>query len=512
MKRTLVLVAVAASLCCGSAFAQRRNAAASGFNDEFHWLNEFNKASTVMVVEQGIVSKELGARIADGVAKVIADGAKPGAKRPGDYLAYEPLLLEYAGPDATRMHSGRSRQDIIPTNRRVMLRERTLALMQAMVSARQKLLETAGEHAKTIVPGYTNGVQAQPTTYGHYLLGFASAYSRQGERLRQAYARLNLNPLGVAVYGTSSFPVNRARLAELLGFDGNVENGYDAAQISIMDVPVELASVASLSALTTASLTADVHTQYHQTTPWLLIREGSETHGSSIMPQKRNPTVLNNLRLSSSLVVGDAQTVTIVAHNVTPGMPDYKRDQSHRPLEGAITMFGHLQRFFDNLAVNVPAALDEVNKEYSTTTELADVLQREADIPFRVGHHFASELVTFGRKASIGPGEIAFPDVKAVWAEAAKKYSAPAVFPLTEKRFREALSAEGMVNASKGLGGPQPAEVARMLESEKKKLAADVKWLETQRAQLEQAQAKLDKAFATVAASASTSTPVPAKR
>ncbi|QJR12071.1 Argininosuccinate lyase [Usitatibacter rugosus] len=497
MKKTFFLVAVAATLCCGSAFAQRR--AAATFNDEFYWLNEFNKASTVMVVEQGIVSKELGARIADGVSKVIADGAKPGARRPGDYLQYEPLLLAYAGPDATRMHSGRSRQDIIPTNRRVMLRERTLALMEAMTAARQKLLETAGKHQKTIVPGYTNGVQAQPTTYGHYLLGFSSAYARQGERLRQAYARLNQNPLGVAVYGTSSFPINRVRLAELLGFDGNVENGYDAAQLSIMDVPVELDSVAALSALTTGSLVADVHTQYHQTTPWLLIQEGSETHGSSIMPQKRNPTVLNNLRLSSSLVVGDAQLSVIVAHNVTPGMPDSKRDHSHRALEDAIAMFGHLQRFFENLVVNAPAALAEVNKEYSTTTELADVLQREADIPFRVGHHFASELVTFGRSAGIGPSEISFADAKIVWSEAAKKYNAPAAFPLTEKRFRDSLSAEGMVAASRGLGGPQPAEVARMLESEKKKLAADVEWLQAQRGRLEQAQSKLDQAFGALA-------------
>ncbi|QJR15919.1 lyase family protein [Usitatibacter palustris] len=496
--RVLILAAVAASFFFGSAFAQRR--AGPAFNDEFHWLNEFNKASTVMVVEQGIVSRELGSRIADGVAKVIADGAKPGAKRPGDYLAYEPLLLAYAGPDATRMHSGRSRQDIIPTNRRVMLRERTLALMQAMVAARQKLLETAGQHTKTIVPGYTNGVQAQPTTYGHYLLGFASAYSRHGERLRQAYARLNQNPLGVAVYGTSSFPVNRVRLAELLGFDGNVENGYDAAQLSIMDVPVEIDSVAAFAALTTASMTADAHTQYHQTSPWLLIREGAETHGSSIMPQKRNPTVLNNLRLSSSLVVGDAQGTVIVAHNVPPGMPDYKRDHSHGALEGAITMFGHLQRYFENLAVNVPVALAEVNKEYSTTTELADVLQREADIPFRIGHHFASELVTFGRKAGVGPGGISYRDAKQVWAEAAKKYGAPPVFPLTEKRFRESLSAEGMLAASRGLGGPQPAEVARMLESEKQKLAADVEWLQAQRGKLEQAQANLDKAFASLAA------------
>jgi argininosuccinate lyase len=469
------------------------------YADEFHWLNEFNKASTVMVVEQGIVPRALGTKIAIGLNKVIADGAKPGAKRPGDYLQYEPLLIAEAGPDATRMHSGRSRQDIIPTNRRVMLRERTLAMMEAMTAAREKLLAVAAENAGTIVPGYTNGVQAQPTTLGHYLLGFASAYSRHAERTRQAYARLNLNPLGVAVYGTSSFPVNRARLAELLGFDGNVENGYDAAQLSPMDTGAEMGAVASFAALTTGSLVADIHTQYHQTQPWLLIREGTETHTSSIMPQKRNPTILNNLRMQSSQVVADAATVAIIAHNVTPGMPDYKREQANKPLEDATTMFVSLRRLFENLAVNPAAGLAEVNKEYSTTTELADVLQREADVPFRVGHHFASEVVSFGRARGLKPAELPFAEVTRIWTESARHYDASPTFPLPEKRFRESLSAEGMIAASKGLGGPQPAEVARMLAAEKARLAADAEWLRAQRAKLREAQARLDAAFAALA-------------
>ena len=109
-------------------------------HDNFYWLGEFNKASTVMVVEQGIVPAPLGGKIAEGVARVIEDGEKPGARRPGDYLQYEPLVIAYAGPDATRMHSGRSRQDILATTRRAQLRERLLDCMDAMNAARGKLL------------------------------------------------------------------------------------------------------------------------------------------------------------------------------------------------------------------------------------------------------------------------------------------------------------------------------------------------------------------------------------
>jgi argininosuccinate lyase len=394
------------------------------------------------------------------------------------------------------MHSGRSRQDILSTTRRVMMRERALELMQAMAMSRDRIVSLASQHVDTIIPAYTNGVQAQPTTYAHYLLAFASAYDRHAERLRQAYARLNLSPLGSAALGTSSFPVNRPRLAELLGFDGVAENSYDANQVAVMDVAGEVANIASLAALTTGSLVQDIHTQYHQTSPWLLIQEGDLTRVSSIMPQKRNPNVLNTLRLQASTVVGDATAYSFQAHNVTPGMPDYKREQPNRALDDATEMFRQLTALLDNLVVFPERALAEVNADYSTTTELADVLQREADVAFRVGHHFASELVNFGRKNGLKPADITFADAERIYAEAGKRFGMQdAKLPLTEARFRSSLSPEGMVNASKGMGGPQPAEVRRMLDVEKKHLADDQAWMRQQQAKLAQAQARLDTAF-----------------
>src|SRR5258708_16770128 len=107
------------------------------------------------------------------------------------------------------MPSGRSRQDILATTRRVMRRERALDLADAMNAARDKLVALAGKHVDTIVPAYTNGVQAQPLTYGHYLLAFAAAFDRHHQRLREAYARLNLIPMGSATLATANLPVNR---------------------------------------------------------------------------------------------------------------------------------------------------------------------------------------------------------------------------------------------------------------------------------------------------------------
>lgn len=474
--------------------------AAPAYPDNFHWLNEFNKAAVIVTVEEKVIPRELGKKVAVGLTKVIEDGAKPGARRPGDYLQYEPLLVAEAGADASRIHSGRSRQDILAATRRVMLRDRLLNLQQSLNNANARVIALATEHADTIVPGYTNGVQAQPTTLGHYLLAYSASLGRTSDRLAQAYARLNQNPLGTAVYGTSSFPINRERLAVLLGFDGLVVNSYDATQLSTMDVSAELAAATSIAALAVGGLVNDIHTQYHQTRPWLLIQEGANTHTSSIMPQKRNPTILNNLRLTASTVVGDAQTYFIQSHNVTPGMPDYKREQVQRVLEGGITMFDQLASLLGSLAINKARAAEEVAAEYSTTTELADVLQREVDVPFRIGHHFASELVTIGRARSAPPAAITMADVAQAWDSTRAKYpEAPARFPLAEKRFRESLSPEGMLAAAKGTGGPQPASVKKMLDAARQKQAADVAWLTQQRKKLDDATKALNAAFLAIA-------------
>lgn len=476
---------------------------ASRDRDNYFWIGEFNKASTVMVTERGIVPRALATTIANAVSQVIADGEKPGAKRPGDYLQYEPLLTAIAGPDVTRMHSGRSRQDILATNRRVMQRDRFLDLFAAMDVTRGKLIELAAKHQTTIVPAYTNGVQAQPTTYGHYLLAFASAFDRDAERLRQAWARLNLSPMGSAALGTSSFPIDRPRLAALLGFDGVAENSYDADQLAAIDIGAELVNVASTMALTTGAFVQDVHTQYHQSKPWILLQQGALTGTSSIMPQKRNPYGLNVLRLQASEVIGAAETFLLEAHNVTPGMPDYKREQSQKTLEDATAMFGLYSALIDGLVVNPERALAEVEGDYSTTTELADTLQRVSDVPFRIGHHFASELVDYGRSHDLAPGQIPFAEAQRIYTASAQAFGqSDAKLPLDEAQFRRSLSAHGMVEASQGLGGPQPAEIARMLEVERTVLASDQAWLKERQAKLAGAQEQLDKAFESLKVSA----------
>lgn len=442
--------------------------------DEFHWLGQVNKASAVMLVEQGIVPKDVGAQIAAAVSKVLSDGNEAGAARPGDYLDFERLLIAVGGPEVTRVHSGRSRQDIKGTVRRLFLREDLLTAFERLIDTRLGLLAAADAHRDAIIPAYTYGVQAQPTSFGHYVGAYAEALGRTADRYREAWSRVNQSSLGSAALGTSSFPVNRRRLAELLGFDGNVTNGM---------------------------LAQDITAQYTHVKPWLTLSGSDVTGTSSIMPQKRNPTALVELRQQASTIVGQAMTYTVQSHNVAQGMEDYKADTPSQVLRASAAMYGAVVKLVAALVFNEDRALDEVNAEYSTTTELADTLQRVADVPFRVGHHFASELVNYGRSRNLRPAQIPYDEARRIYAESAHFFEQRAAqLPLGEADFRKSLTPQHMIQSAQGLGGPQPREVARLLAEERARIAADREWLSGRRAKLQQADTTREAAFAALTA------------
>jgi argininosuccinate lyase len=181
-------------------------------------------------------------------------------------------------------------------------------------------------------------------------------------------------------------------------------------------------------------------------------------------------------------------TYTLQSHNVSSGMEDYKMDTPTQALNAAARLFESLSTLVKALTFDEKRALEEVNQEYSTTTELADTLQRVADVPFRVGHHFASELVNFGRARNLRPSEIPFQEAQRIYAESARHFQQlESRLPLTEAEFRRSLTPENMVQSAQGLGGPQPSEVERMLVLERERLLNDRRWLVERRAALQRA-------------------------
>ena len=466
--------------------------------DLFYWFGRINMASTVANVERGIIPAELAGPIARGVAHSISQGAVPGGKRPGDVLQTEKIITDFAGPDATLIHTGRSRQDMHPTLTMGQLRVELLDFTDRLTELRAQLLELAGQNVETFVPAYTNGVQAMPTSYGQYLLAFADSFTRDGERIRQAWVRADRSALGSAVLANSSWSLDRNRLADLLGFQALAVNGYDGTQISPNDVGVEVAQIAGSTALRVGALMQDIHVQYHQTRPWLLLVPG-KTYTSSAMPQKANPGVIQDTRALASDVVASAQNVVLRAHNVTPGMIDYKyswTDARARTFVLGSQMLRDASDVMASLRVDARRSLEELESEWTTSMELAETLQRENRIPFRVGHHFASEVVLYARAHGLQPKEFPYSEAVRIYAEAGKMYKlTDSRLPLDEATFRRTLSPEAMVRTRVGIGGPQPAEVRRMLGEAQKALLADRQWLGERRQHLATAEAKLNVAF-----------------
>ncbi len=478
--------------------------------DEFFWLGEINKASTVINSEQGLLDRSLAPKLAKGIAKVIEAGGQPGAKRPSTVITFEPLMIKEAGVEVTLIHAGRSSQDMHATYRAAIMRDRLLLLADQLNRATRTMVDLAATHRDTVVPNYTNGVAAQPNSYGHYLLGLAAGLDRDAQRIRETYARVDLSPMGTTVLNGTSWPLDRQRMADYLGFAGLVENAYDASQIAAADLPVEVGGIVTGIALHVGGFIEDVMTQYAQARPWILLREGGGTIGggntyvSSAMPQKRNPGLLNGTREDASTALSLAMGPVFRAHNIPPGMPDAKGVKVNSAMiDSATKALQGLDRILKALAIDPERALEELNSDWTASQELADVLMRKYKLPFRAGHHFASEVVDYAKLNNIKPTEFPYAQAQAIYRKAATEMGlAAAELPMSEAEFRATLDPVAIIKNRATSGGPQPAEMDRMLAEAKQRIDRQDAWIKDRRAKIVAGLAKLDADFGTLAKSA----------
>lgn len=465
--------------------------------DEFFWLGEINKASAVINTDEGLLDKSMAPRLAAGVAKVIADGNQPGAQRPRNVITFEPLLIKAAGEDITLLHAGRSSQDMLATLRSAILRDDLLNLADQLNKTSTTLVALAQKYAATIVPNYTNGVAAQPNSYGHYLLGYAAALDRDAQRIRETYARVDRSSMGTTVLNGTSWPLDRTRMAGYLGFSAIVDNAYDASQLSSVDEPVEVSAIVTSVALHTGSFVQDVMTQYAESRPWILLQEGGvNTYVSSAMPQKRNPGLLNRTRSEASTAVTLAMGAILQAHNLPPGMSDAKDVETNNAMVGsAIKVLEDWNTVLNALVINPERALEELNSDWTASQELADVLMRKYKLPFRVGHHFASNVVEYARQNDIKPLAFPYADAQRIYTQTVANTPYAGALPMSEAEFRSTLDPVAIVDHRETVGGPQPAEMTRMLKNARERLAQQNDWIQTRRGTIDGSLAKLDRDF-----------------
>ena len=303
--------------------------------------------------------------------------------------------------------------------------------------------------------------------------------------------------MGTAVLNGTSWPLNRARMADYLGFAATVDNAYDAAQVASSENPVEVGAIVTSVCLHAGNFIADVMMQYGQARPWILLQEGeATTYVSSAMPQKRNPGLLNATRRQASAAISQAMGAVIQAHNLPPGMSDPKEVGPNRELvNSAITVLRGWDRILNSLVISPARALEELNSDWTASQELADVLMRKYQLPFRIGHHFASELVEFAKARDLKPLGFPYAEARRIYAQAVQGMQAPPDLPMSEAEFRASLDPAAIVRNRVTAGGPQPAEMARMLGAGTQGLAQQAEWIAGRRARIDAALAKLEGDF-----------------
>jgi len=466
--------------------------------DEFFWLGEINKATAVINTDEGLLERGMAPRIAAGLDTVLRAGAQPGGRRPSTVITFEPLLIQAAGVEATLLHAGRSSQDMHATYRAAIIRDDLLALADQLNRTTATLLRLARQHEGTIVPNYTNGVAAQPNSFGHYLLGHAAGLQRDADRIRETFSRVDRSPMGTTVLNGTSWPLNRQRMAQYLGFAALVDNAYDAGQISSAEQPVEVGAVVTSIALHAGAFIQDIMTQYAQPRPWMLLQEGGgNTYVSSAMPQKRNPGLLNDTRSQASTVITLATGRVLQAHNITPGMSDPKSVRDNTAMVTAtLRMLQNWDKILGALVVSPERALEELNSDWTASQELADLLMRQYRLPFRVGHHFASEIVDYAKDHDIRPTDFPYAEAQRIYDQTLQEMKVEGgPLPISEAEFRAALDPVAIIRARATSGGPQPAEMQRMLAAADAAVAQQNGWVSEHRARIATALASLDADF-----------------
>jgi argininosuccinate lyase len=454
---------------------------------QHHWRQQMriNRASAIMLAAQGLLTRtEAGAilRALDDIERGtdVAALAYTGEHEDFFFLVQSELERRLGVETAGKLHTGRSRNDIDHTVFKMALKERLAGLVADLLDAIAALLEVAEANRATLVVAYTHGQPAQPTTYGHYLGALVELLLRDVERLRQASRYPDLSSMGAAAITTSGFPLDRAAMAELLGFAAVQENAYGC--IAANDYFTSVYGALQLLFVHLGRFAQDLNAWTGFEVGHLHVPD-AYVQVSSIMPQKRNPVAVEHLRLLCSLAAGRAEATLAVLHN-TPftDVNDAEGEvqvAGYAAFEAGSRALRLLAGFIRAARVDEARVRRHIDESCITATELADSLVRVEGISFRQAHEVVSRLV----RGMLERGE-RFPAVRhAAFAEA---FAAVVRRPsrLGEADLRRYTTPEHFIAVRTLPGGPAPGPLGASLTRYRTELDAARAWLTEYRSRI----------------------------
>ena len=375
-----------------------------------------SRAHAKMLAEQGIISEADQQAIDAGLADIsaqIANGDFAWDVNDEDiHMAVEGALTRNIGTPGARLHTGRSRNDQVATDIRLYAKELCAHLMEGNRSLRRVFLDVAEKNMGVVMPGYTHLQHAQPVLFSHHMLAYFWMFTRDYKRLAAARDAADANPLGAAALAGTTYPLNRQRTTELLGFDHAIPNSLDA--VSDRDYLLDLEYACSVSMMHLSRLCEEI-VLWSSTEFGFITLSDSYSTGSSIMPQKKNPDFAELTRGKSGRVVGN-----LVALLVTmKGLPlAYNKDlqeckqgaiDSAKTLRDCMTC---MEGMIDTWTVHADRMLEEAKAGFTAATDVADYLAKKG-MPFRRAHEVVGELVLYCEKHDKGLEDLTLAEFQA---------------------------------------------------------------------------------------------------
>ncbi|HEY4134929.1 MAG TPA: argininosuccinate lyase [Alphaproteobacteria bacterium] len=413
-----------------------------------------------MLGTQRIIAQKDVAAIVAGLGKILQDierGAFEFKTELEDiHLNVERRLTDMIGAAGGRLHTGRSRNDQVATDFRLWVRDCIDATDRALEALQAALIAKAETHAATVMPGFTHLQSAQPVTFGHHMLAYVEMLGRDRGRFMDARARVNESPLGAAALAGTSFPIDREATAKALGFARPLANSMDA--VSARDFALEFLAASAICATHLSRMAEELVIWSSPQFAFVKLSDGFTT-GSSIMPQKRNPDAAELIRAKTGRIAGSLVSLL----TVMKGLPlAYSKDmqEDKEPVFDAadsLALSVHaMTGMMRDLKVNEARLREAASAGFSTATDLADWLVREANLPFRDAHHVTGGLVKLAESKGCELADLSLKEMQAADARITK-----AVYGV--------LSVDKSVASRTSLGGTAPSRVRAAAKAARKR-------------------------------------------
>ena len=459
--RNSEVLGVGSRLAAGPAAELVQTAFARELADQlalFRGMSLADLAHTVMLIETGMTPRAAGASLLEAL---LALHEHPPDFSPtpeaGDLYTNREAWLATRTPAVGWLVAGRARRESTTTGFRVIVRSHVLAFAAALIKTGTALVERADEYRAALMADYTYLQPAQPTTFGHYLVGFIYPLLRDLERIQALYMRTNRSPAGCGSVNGSRIPQNRARLAELLGFDGLVHHARDAMWQP--DGPIETMSAVVAALVNLDRLAEDL--QIFATAEFDLVElADGHSRASLIMPQKKNPYALNYVRGATNELSGTLTAMAALGRTPSGQVDNrvFAYGDVPRALQTATGVATLMAGVLGQLRFNATLARERLLHGFATATDLAETITLETGLDFRSAHRVVGRLVREAVQTNRAMQNLTTADL-----DAAAQAMLGRLLHLPEQAFALALDPAAAVAARKDAGGAAPEPFTAML-------------------------------------------------